>query len=186
MKMLRKYTLIIGLPIFIALLSCGGSNNESVSEAATLTVKNEIIDSIEMDFKNLERTNQLPLPDQSETLAGIDENQDGVRDDIEKLIDMQPVTDKQKELLIEQAKWLQEIMTLDLSYMQAISIQSEKSALNSLCLALSFDKTADALKYSNLITSQTMSTFERLLKYEEYNAKLDGSVTRMPLMSACL
>jgi hypothetical protein len=162
------------------------SQGRTDSETFTVTVKNEIIDSIEAAFKNLERTNQLPLPDQSDTLAGFDLNQDGMRDDIERLIDMQPVTDKQKQLLTENAKWLQEVMLLDLTDEQAISLQSEKSALNSLCLALSFDRTADALKYSNLITSQTMSTFQRLSKYEEYNAKLDGSVTRMPLMSACL
>jgi hypothetical protein len=162
------------------------SQGQTDSTTFTVTVKNEIIDSIEGAFKNLERTNQLPLPDQSDTLSGFDLNQDGVRDDIERLIDMQPVTDKQKGLLTENAKWLQEVMALDLTDEQAISFQSEKSALNSLCLALSFDRAADALKYSNLITSQTMSTFQRLSKYEEYNAKLDGSVTRMPLMSACL
>jgi hypothetical protein len=84
-------SLIIVLPIYISLFSCEGSNNEPVSETAKYTVKNEIIDSIEADFKNLERKNQLPLPDQSDTLPGFDLNQDGVRDDIERLIDMQPV-----------------------------------------------------------------------------------------------
>jgi hypothetical protein len=178
-------SLIIGLPIYISLLSCGGSNNESVSETAKYTVKNEIIDSIEADFKNLERTNQLPLPDQSDTLSGFDLNQDGVRDDIERLIEMQPISLKQKELLTEKAKWLQEVMALDLSDQQSVNRQGEKSSLNAVCLMHGFEDTSAAAKYSRLITSQTMSTFERIQKYEAYNASRDGSVSRLPNTSKC-
>ena len=161
------------------------SQGQTDSATFTVTVKNEIIDSIEAAFKNLERTNQLPLPDQSDTLAGFDLNQDGVRDDIERLIDMQPVTDKQKELLTEKAKWLQEVMALDLSDQQSVNRQGEKSSLNAVCLMHGFEDTSDAAKYSRLITSQTMSTFERIQKYEAYNASRDGSVSHLPNISKC-
>lgn len=162
------------------------SKDQTNTASFTVTVKNEIIDTVEMAIKNLERTNTIPVLDYSESLVGNDENDDGVRDDIAQLIASEPVTDEQKVALIEIAKGLQNTLVVDLTNEQEVSELGEKSALNAVCLALKFEKGIDASKYLGRIEAAMMNTSERADKYEAYNAARHGSVTRLPDFSSCL
>jgi len=120
------------------------SKDQTNTASFTVTVKNEIIETVEMAIKNLERTNKIPVLDYSESLVGIDENDDGVRDDVAQLIALEPVNDDQKVVLVEVAKGLQKTLAVDLTNEIAVNELGEKSALNAVCLALKFDKASDA------------------------------------------
>jgi hypothetical protein len=162
------------------------SQDQTNTAIFTVTVKNEIIETVEMAIKNLECTHKIPELDYSNTLEGVDDNEDGLRDDIAQLIALEPVTDEQKVALIEIAKGLQKTLVVDLTNEQQVSELGEKSALNAVCLALRFEKGIDASKYLGRIEAAMMNTSERADKYEAYNAARHGSVTRLPDFSTCL
>jgi hypothetical protein len=49
----------------------------------------------------------IPQLERSSDIAGPDANQNGVRDDIEAWINVQPLNEGQRKALIQMARWLQ-------------------------------------------------------------------------------
>ena len=162
------------------------SESQTAEASFTVTVKNEIIATVEQAIINLERTGKLPVLDTSSTIAGVDENDDGLRDDVANYIQSLTITTSQKEELVNAAKNIQAALLVDTTNDLLVSAIGEQSALSAVCIALSFDKAIDAHRYLAKLEALMANTPARVIQYDAYNAARHGSVTRLPDFSACM
>ena len=77
------------------MVACGGPN---VPDSTTTPPG-----SFKEAFSQLEARGELPVLDRTDTIAGIDANQNGVRDDIEAFINSLPDTPVQKKTTVQPA-----------------------------------------------------------------------------------
>ena len=115
----------------------------------------------------------LPNLNRDNTLAGVDNNNNGIRDDIDKYIDEHYTDPIKHAAVIQSAKVMQKALLVDKSDMDAIKkIDLEDNrAVN--CLFSVFDPT----EIPTDIESLTTNTKIRLLEYLKYNKALDGTVS---------
>jgi len=120
-----------------------------------------------------------PEPDEVEnnaTLGGVDVNENGVRDDVERKIRQEYKKPLQSGLLIEDAKFYQR--TLVESTSDAIEIQKDATrAINCEMYLSQFDSEIDQMdwiKNSRYIKDLTFNNIDRVEKYWKYNATLSG------------
>jgi hypothetical protein len=125
----------------------------------------------------LETSGAIPKLERTNTLAGIDNNKNGIRDDIDTYIQKNYSQLEQRKAVEQLAKAMQLKILADASdpiNARKISIQGHK-ALN--CIFLKFERNS-ADKNSSIvleeIVSITTNTKPRLLAYLAYNKALDG------------
>lgn len=125
------------------------------------------------------------LLDRSESLIGPDENNDGIRDDIEAFINALEVTEPIRNVLKQNARYQQENLNYD------FSDQSDANARIALEISRKYDKVIackaflgmsvdDIIDTSRTIVALTYNTKARTMAYLAYNRLLDGS-TYTPL-----
>jgi outer membrane murein-binding lipoprotein Lpp len=155
----------------LTLAGCGGDKTKQEVSTKPQSDKDKI--------NALEASGALPKLDRTATLAGIDANKDGVRDDIEVYINKTYSQPEQKAAARQEAKSMQAILsagTMNTKVAKVLDLQSEKS-MN--CLFLKFDE-LKGHKYpgqvSREIVSMSTNTKARLLAYLAYNKALDGTV----------
>ena len=90
-----------------SMVACGGPN---VPDSTTTPPGN-----FKEAFAQLEARGELPVLDRTDTIAGIDANQNGVRDDIEAFINSLPDTPVQKKRLYNLQRALNNSMLVDLN-----------------------------------------------------------------------
>lgn len=154
-----------------------------------LVVSILLMGGCQLDF--WESSGRMPKLDRTDTLSGVDANNDGVRDDIEKWIkkrwEKEPL--KQKALL-QYAKVAQKSVMVDLNNQEEIEKIDELGMRAINCL---FDRFADDDIHSEQnpsnvrkeIRAYTTNTKERLTHYLAYNEKLDGTTSRLPEGDTC-
>lgn len=154
-----------------------------------LVVSILFISGCQLDF--WESSGRIPKLDRTDTLSGVDANNDGVRDDIEKWIkkrwEKEPL--KQKALL-QYAKAAQKSVMVDLNNQEEIEKIDELDTRAQNCLWSRF--TSNDLHSENHpinigkeIDAYTTNTKERLTHYLAYNEKLDGTTSRLPEGDTC-
>ncbi|WP_135384436.1 chromosome partitioning protein ParA [Vibrio tasmaniensis] len=122
--------------------------------------------------------------DRSDSLTGTDENNDGIRDDIEAFIDALEVTEPVRKALKQNAHYTQENLYHDFSQKTHANI---KKALE---ISYKYDEVLaceefvgididDGINTSNTITSLTYNTKARTMAYLAYNHLQDGSVSTL-------
>ncbi|MDR0580051.1 MAG: hypothetical protein LBG21_05555 [Campylobacteraceae bacterium] len=133
-------------------------------------------------------SDELPTLDRTDSLAGIDENQNGIRDDIEKYIIENYPDEVHKKALFQFAKTMQEELLVDVSDMIAVKKLSIKSSRAMHCIFLKFDvKKGDenpSIAWKK-IRSMTTNTKVRLQTYLKYNKALDGTALSLPRGDTC-
>jgi len=135
-------------------------------------------------LQSLVGTGALPKLDTSSSLTGPDANQNGIRDDIDTLIAALPDTAVQRAALSQEARNLQNSLTIDTS-----------SPTTLLSLATSIDRGVDCvyqrypaamandrLKWIQMITVNTMI---RSQAYNAFNLSMNGSVIHSHTGVAC-
>lgn len=124
------------------------------------------------------------LLDRSDSLPGPDENDDGIRDDIEAFIDALEVSEPVRNALKQNARQTQENLYYDFSEATdsnidkayEISRKYDKVLACKDFLGMSVD---DSINTSETITSLTYNTKARTMAYLAYNHLLDGSVSTL-------
>lgn len=162
------------------------SNSLSTTVSFAVIINDELVATVAEAISNMERTGALPALDTTPTLQGIDDDDDGIRDDISLYIDTLQVNKEQKIALKDMAKGLQSKLLVDLSNEQAVNAVAEQSSLDAVCLVLQFDSGIELKRHVSKLESFTANTEERQKQYEKYNAARHGSVKRLPDFSACL
>ena len=132
----------------------------------------------------LEKSGQIPKFDQSTSIAGKDANGNGVRDDIEAYIAVQPLSDVQKKALLQGGKALQLSLVTSLDDKVALDRIGDQSAAAINCLGSVFGE-SDRGVWITKIESITVNTRQRAQRYLEYNKAVSGSSGRMPDGDTC-
>jgi hypothetical protein len=131
---------------------------------------------------------KLPELDRTDTLEGIDENQNGIRDDIESYINKNYSNDGQRKALFQFAKTMQESLLIDVSDMIAVKKLDIRDTRALICVIDTFDKAQNAEKSGiawRKIRSMTTNTKARLKAYLKFNKALDGTVSSLPEGDTC-
>jgi hypothetical protein len=125
----------------------------------------------------LETSGDIPKLERTNTLAGIDNDKNGIRDDIDTYIQKNYSQLEQRKAVEQLAKAMQLTLLTNLTdtvNLKKISIQGDK-ALN--CVFLKFGRGIDNYESSkalDAIESITTNTKPRLLAYLAYNKALNG------------
>jgi hypothetical protein len=167
----------------VALLSaCGGgaASNESgtASNVATVALGEQI--------KKLEASGQLPKLDRSADIRGPDNDNNGIRDDIDAWIAAQPISDEQKKAARQAAHVRQAELLVDLANKVELDRLGDLSMASVKCLRLSFMPDYQrGYDLSSTIVAMTANTKQRAKQYLAYNRAVSGSSGRLPDGDTC-
>jgi hypothetical protein len=137
-------------------------------------IRNVFLNSLPMiiNINKLEPATSSNTAITPEPLAGFDSDTNGIRDDIDRIIDGYPLSEDQKDAAKRFAKSLQTTLlttsSKDNAYDNAIN-----SARAQKCMA---SKITDYSKYSNQLHAFTFNTEERVQAYIAYEELIGGSV----------
>jgi len=148
--------------------------------------RNSLAGGMLTTIDKLEASGQLPKLDRSDSLFGPDVDHDGIRDDIDKYIEViateKKYTRQQTMAMRQVAKSKQRIFTLDLKNGAQVAVVSHEEFRALMCLffRLGAPGTADAAQIANYIEAITFNTKKRFVVYANYDGALSGSVLSMP------
>lgn len=137
-------------------------------------------------MKDLEDAGIFQKLDRTDTLGGIDANSDGIRDDIERFIEEQKITDKQKSALRFHAYALQKTLFVDLNDKAALRKLDNEDSRSLNCLHRVFPNEFDRVtRYTRLLEAYTMNTRSRTRQYINFNRAMSGSVLSLSKGDTC-
>lgn len=116
------------------MVACGGPN---VPDSTTTPPGN-----FKEAFAQLEARGELPVLDRTDTIAGIDANQNGVRDDIEAFINSLPDTPLQKKRLYNLQRALNNAMLVDLKDKYRLREAANDVSRSVTCVSISYQNSA--------------------------------------------
>jgi hypothetical protein len=121
-----------------------------------------------------------PGPENDQTVKGIDSDNDGVRDDIQRYIAFNHASASVRAGLIQYARNLQ----------QALVIGSDQDAARNIADAIGRAAEClysivpdDAPEITDSLFAEAVNTAERLAAYDAYDANIDGSIFRIRPLS---
>lgn len=134
-------------------------------------------------IEQLEATGVLPKLDTSPSIAGPDANANGIRDDIDRYIELQNYPLEVKPAVLQEARSYQQVITANLADPNSVEAAKLAGQRATRCLSrtlrqwpLSDDGIADVWKISDKIKALTLNTKARLLAWIEFDKKMDGQV----------
>jgi len=136
-------------------------------------------ETMEKIFGKMEDSGKYPVLDRTDTLAGIDENKNGIRDDIDLYISKQGFAPEQEKAIRQEAAVMQRSVTIDVKDKKALAKLQTDSGISMACLSYTKFGENGSVRGSSLaldIESLTANTKKRLKNYLAYNHTLDGSV----------
>jgi hypothetical protein len=156
------------MPTAVGILSLACSHSHS-SDSITLPTS----------LQTLQAQGVLPVLDTNPSLAGIDANANGVRDDVETLIAAQSDSAAQKASELQLAKALQATLLVDTTNAEATATVALNlnRGVTDIWSNYSSDVASGKVKWLQQITVNTM---QRLTAYEDFNHAMDGTVIHVP------
>lgn len=174
-----KKRLVISLLSVFLLTACGDDSDEPNQNEPPLTSAQKIT--------KMEQSGELPILERTDTVEGVDADQNGIRDDIDAYIKNTYPNEEQQKAVIQYARSLQASLLIDKNNKIAV-----KSAANEQAKAISciFEKIPSEQSRINgsiveEIVGATTNTKQRLLEYIALNKALDGTVTSLPSEDIC-
>lgn len=137
-----------------------------------------------------QRTLQMPVPERSSSLRGMDADGNGVRDDIDAFIHSSVTDPARKDAVLQLARSKQEVMALvesgQLGDPNAVKAVKIKGAHAVNCFFDRFDFQAkESWQISNAIQKMAYDTLERARAYLDYNEALNGRSWPLPSGDTC-
>jgi len=163
--------------VVLWLAGCGGGSSAVSSEP-----------SPQQQLANLEASGAIPVLDREPTLAGIDANGNGVRDDIERYIDGKYPDAAQRKAAIQTAHALQTKLLVNLDDSTALDEAATLGVRAVNCRSIVFpgiDGIAHSWRMSSDIEAMTANTKTRLMAYLAYNKARSGTVSTLPEGNTC-
>lgn len=159
------------------LTGCG--NNEDSKSNTPLTPAQKIA--------KMESSGELPKLDRTDTVAGIDADQNGIRDDIDAYIQKTYTTEEQRKAVSQYARSLQSSILVNIEDKIAVKAITNEKARAISCI---FEKIPNEQSPNNgsvveEILGATTNTKKRLLEYIALNKSLDGTVISLPSGDVC-
>jgi len=175
--------------LFLLLFGCNISDEETnPDDSVTTVIKTpELIEELKAQSTIDDQFSILydkfePTLDRSASLTGVDENNDGIRDDIEAFIDALEVSEPVRNVLKQDARQTQENLYYDFTENnnanvgKAIEIANKYNKVIACKDYVGFD-IDDLINTSNTIVALTYNTKARTMAYLAYNHLLDGTVS---------
>jgi uncharacterized protein YceK len=164
------------------LSACGGedSKESSGTQISTNRTAAEIIDE-------MEKKGELPILDRSESLIGKDQNNNNIRDDIDRYITQEYKNNDQRIAVEQFAKQLQQGIEADKSDVIVLKKISFDQSRAVGCIYEKFpeDSQFAAKDVAQDLISVTTNTKQRLLAHIEMSKALDGTVLTLPEGDLC-
>lgn len=126
-----------------------------------------------------------PGPDNDKTIAGIDSNNNGIRDDVERwIVQTYPNSAKMRAAIVQRALVFQQKVTMDTDDIQKVLAIDLESSRGLRCFVESarvknIKEIDDYNTFKQWIAKQT-NTSERLKAYLDFDARLSGRVFDSP------
>jgi hypothetical protein len=136
-------------------------------------------ETMEKIFGKMEDSGKYPVLDRTDTLAGVDADKNGIRDDIDLYISKQEFTPEQEIAIKQEAAVMQRSVTINVKDKKALAKLQVDSGISMACLSYTKFGMNGNIRGSSLaldIESLTANTKKRLKNYLAYNHTLDGSV----------
>lgn len=184
---MKKFSLLLVLALSGCNSSSGGGSNVSEPAVPSTTVIELTPQLIEQLKSQPTIDDQLgilydkfePLLDRSDSLVGVDANEDGIRDDIEAFIDALQISEPKRNAIKQNARYSQEVLSHDYSE------KTRENKRKAYEIARKYDKVIackdyvgipldDAINTSRTITALTYNTKSRTMAYLTYNKILSG------------
>lgn len=163
-----KIKILVLSILFLSALSACQSEYEPVGkhlETATFTEQ----------VSKMEDAGELPRLDRTDTVAGIDTDENGIRDDIDAYIQKNFKNIDQQNAVKQFAKSMQQFILIDPGNRQIAKEASAKNSMAISCIYLRFSADT-AYKTVNEIDAITTNTKRRLLASNAVDKALDGTV----------
>ena len=138
--------------------------------------------------EELELPETLPNLEREPTLVGVDNDDNGIRDDIERYIDNNYIELDQKQAVEQYVKALQQTLITDLTDIKAVKSANRKLSEADHCIYSRFDGSNNSkqpAQVSQELESITTNTKERLLAYLAFARALDGTSWSIPKGDTC-
>ncbi|MDR1285593.1 MAG: hypothetical protein LBJ88_05285 [Campylobacteraceae bacterium] len=131
---------------------------------------------------------EIPTLDMTDTIEGIDENQNGIRDDIEDYVNKNYPKEEHRKAMLQFARTMQAKLLVDTTNVIVVKQADIQSSRAQNCIYSQFDaKRGDENSYTawNKIRSMTTNTKVRLRAYLDFNKALEGTVLSLPEGDTC-
>ncbi len=156
---------VMGVLVF-PMVSCGGGTTTQPLSGS------EVIQQL----NDAEKQGLLPKLNRDNTIIGLDTNHNGVRDDIDAYIDSLSDSPEQKAALRQDARVINEAMTVDVKDQKALEAVSLKIERAVSCIDRKYDDKTSSKKLKE-IEAFMVNTKERFIAYQKYNMARSGSVS---------
>lgn len=174
------------VPLVSILMGCnGGSENESPPNDR-LPPDPQV--SPGEKIKSLELAGSIPKLEREPTLVGIDNDNNGIRDDVDSYIEVNYSAPYQRSAVEQLAKALQHTLVVDITDMNAVKNANRKLTEAVYCIYSRFDGSNGSKQpgqVSQELESITPNTKERLLTYLAFSKALDGTSWSLPEGDTC-
>ena len=129
----------------------------------------------------------LPVLDRTNTVAGIDADQNGIRDDIQAYINATYPVPEQQKAVSQYARSLQAKLLVNPKDEYQVRASSDASGKGMSCIYEKFpvDNSPQAARIVREIFSLTTNTKQRLKAYMTFNQAMDGAVISLPTGKVC-
>lgn len=138
-------------------------------------------------LQKLEDEGKIPKLERTDSIAGIDKDRNGIRDDIDTYILKNYKNEVQRKAVLQYAKSVQGYLTTDPTDRTAVMKAVDKNTRAMSCVFEKFDGTDDGPN-GNIVDEIgriTMNTKTRLVAYHKFDSALDGSVISLPQRNYC-
>lgn len=174
-----KKKLIISLLSIFLLTACGDDSDEPAQNEPPLTSAQKIT--------KMEQSGELPMLERTDTVEGVDTDQNGIRDDIDAYIKTTYPNEEQQKAVAQYARSLQASLLIDKDNKIAVKTAANEQAKAISCI---FEKIpSEQSRINGSIVEEmigvTTNTKQRLLEFISLNKALDGTVTSVPSGDVC-
>lgn len=126
-------------------------------------------------------TSTLKYLDTTDTLRGVDKDDNGIRDDIDRYINSTPLKANQKQALSQYAEALQSSLLIDTTSKKSVKVSAdtEMRALSCIFRTIPYED-RESTNAINEILGATMNTALRKKSNKKLSSALDGSIIHVP------
>lgn len=155
------------------------------SANATVVVSPPQAISVADALQKAEQSGAIPVLNRDNTISGVDTDNNGVRDDVDRYIQNLPDTTTQKSALTQASSALTVAMTVNTADQNAVVATSNAIAAAAVCVVSQYENPLEADKRHRDIEKITINTLERLKAYQRYSLAINGSSFVLPQEGAC-